>query len=159
VRAILSGPGNMSLAGSTVTLDADIWGSGDLEAKDLTLARARTSSHGPGGVVLGRVSDMLAAQVDGSGNVTATISGKRAQLTLNGPGDSHLDGDVGRLDARMSGSGQLDASGLVAGTAEIKVLGSGEALVNLKGRSGARIVRFARDGVREAGGAESAASN
>jgi hypothetical protein len=150
VRAILSGPGNMTLSGSGGTLSAEISGSGDLNAKSLQLARAVTRSRGPGNIFLNKVSDALEAELSGSGDLNATTECKSVKLTMNGPGEVKLDGKVDNLNAQLSGSGNLNARSLWANQADVTVRGPGNAVVNVKAKADqSRLVTYERSGMRD----------
>ncbi|GAB3406670.1 DUF2807 domain-containing protein [Massilia agilis] len=63
---------------------------------------------------------------NGSGRVTVLgLNGAPLSVQLNGSGAVELAGDVDQFDARLNGSGRLDASRLRSAGAELKVNGSG----------------------------------
>jgi hypothetical protein len=87
--------------------------------------------------------------IGGSGDLTASLSGKRLRLRMSGPGDARIDGTVAQVDAQITGSGSLEGRSLVAAHADIAVHGPGTAAVNVtgNGRAGAQAALLVdRDG-------------
>jgi hypothetical protein len=119
------------MSGSVGVLSVDVSGSGDLEARGLKVGKAVVKDHGPGGVSLSTVSDTLDAELHGSGELKASMAGKRLSLHMSGPADAHIDGTVDQVTAELSGSGSLEARQLVAAHADIQVHGPGTAAVNV----------------------------
>jgi hypothetical protein len=85
--------------------------------------------------------------------MSATLAARRLQLKMSGAGDVHLDGAVDAATAQLSGPGNLDAHGLVAGHADVSVRGPGEAVLNVKSKGAERLrqMTFDRSGTRVAG--------
>ncbi|XYJ10285.1 head GIN domain-containing protein [Telluria sp. B2] len=66
----------------------------------------------------------------GSGHVTVRdLKGEPLDVRQGGSGVTRLYGEVAELDARVSGSGKIDASELRAGSAKMAVSGSGRLIV------------------------------
>ena len=86
----ISGSGDLIAAGQAQALTIRIAGSGDVQARGLTAARATVS-------------------VAGSGNVNATVRGP-AEVRLAGSGDIDL-GPAARCTTRKSGSGTVRCGG------------------------------------------------
>jgi hypothetical protein len=84
-------------------------------------------------VKLQNVSDTLDAEMHGSGELAASMSGKRLLLKMSGPGDARIDGSVAQVSAQISGSGSLEGRRLSVGQTDIAVRGPGSAAVNLIG--------------------------
>ncbi|WP_317204025.1 GIN domain-containing protein [Janthinobacterium sp.] len=156
VTVLLRGAGGMTLAGSAATLMVELDGGGDFDGKDLKVLRASGRNRGPGNLTLGLVSEALEATLQGSGKLTATLAGKSVRLLMQGPGDAALSGSTDSIDAELSGPGNLDARRLLAGHAELRVRGPGQAFVNVRRKPGAepggaasRVVRVDRAGARQ----------
>lgn len=155
VELQLRGSGNVKLGGSCQDLRAELSGSGDLLGQDFDVQRAVTRSRGSGDVQLHQVKDSLDAEVRGSGELNANLAAKQARISISGNGDVVLSGSVGTLNARLDGSGELRARDLLAGLAEVKVRGSGQALVNVRakpsgsGPAASRLVRIDRSGAQQ----------
>jgi hypothetical protein len=108
-------------------------GSGDLDAAQLKVRKAMVKGRGPGEIRLATVTDTLDAKLHSSGELSATMAGKRLQLQMSGPADAHIDGTVDQVNAQLSGAGSLEARRLAAAHADIQVRGPGSAAVNLTG--------------------------
>jgi hypothetical protein len=132
------------LSGSAGDLNVESSGSGDFDGGGLKTTRATVRGHGPGGVTLAGVTDTLDAELQGSGDLTASMTGKRLLLRLNGPGDARIDGTVAQVDAQIAGSGSLEGRGLTAARADIAVHGPGTAAVNVTGNDRADTKRGSR---------------
>jgi hypothetical protein len=75
-------------------------------------------------VVVARSIENLA--LSGSGDIVASgIDVKALSLRISGAGNATLSGRASELEARISGSGRVDAVKLAANEAEVKVSGSG----------------------------------
>jgi autotransporter translocation and assembly factor TamB len=127
----MSGPGNVTLSGEANKLEAEISGSGDLQARSLRVGSATVRSRGPGSMELSTVTDTLDAELHSSGTLSAAITGKRLALRMSGPGDATVTGTVDVVSAQLSGSGSLEGRGLVAGRADVNVNGPGSAEVQV----------------------------
>jgi hypothetical protein len=88
-------------------------------------------NSGPGAVALAKVLDTLDASLNGSGDLSSAIEGKRVMLKMRGPGNVRLEGQAERIHAELHGSGTLQARGLTVRQTDIKVRGPGSATVNL----------------------------
>lgn len=143
----LFGPGEVRLAGEVQFLTMNMSGSGDVETNDLHAKSVVLKNQGPANVSL-RIDQNLKAELSGSGDLNATISGgDKIDIVMNGPGTTSLSGTADSLVAKVNGSGDLHARDLLLRTASIKVNGSGEAAVNVKQDNGPRVVRIDRNGV------------
>jgi hypothetical protein len=87
IDATLSGSGDLQLIGTADFLELEVRGSGDVDARDLVAAGGRF-------------------QVDGSGNIAATIHGE-VDAEVNGSGDVNLYGDVDLVRSDEDGSGDI----------------------------------------------------
>lgn len=66
-------------------------------------------------------------RTSGSGRVTVNgLNGAPITVRKNGSGVTELAGRVARIDAQANGSGNLEGQGLEAGSAKLKVSGSGQ---------------------------------
>lgn len=89
----------------------------------------------------------------GAGDVKARgISGEGFAATLKGAGDMQLAGAASELTLRVSGSGDVDASGVAAARVVVHVTGSGDVTVTASERVEAHI--SGSGNVRYAGGAK-----
>ncbi len=70
-------------------------------------------------------TDPVALDLDGSGALTYDGEVPSAQVRSWGSGDMRLHGSATSLDARLDGSGNVDARDLAAMTADLSVSGSG----------------------------------
>lgn len=103
---------------------------------------------------------LLAANVDGSGNLDAFgfhestpvrlhVSGSAdlgydgsaptLTATVRGSGNLHVRGTTDRLEADVTGSGDLDAQDLIAASASLSVDGSGDLTATINGPTDARV--------------------
>ena len=65
--------------------------------------------------------------LSGSGDIVASgIDVKALELRISGAGEATLSGRASQLDARISGSGRVDAVKLATDDADVKVTGSGK---------------------------------
>jgi len=87
IDATLSGSGDLQLIGTADFLELEVRGSGDVDARDLVAAGGRF-------------------QVDGSGNIAATIHGE-VDAEVNGSGDVNLYGDFDLVRSDEDGSGDI----------------------------------------------------
>lgn len=93
------------------------------------------SSSGSSDVVVGGVeADAFDVHVSGSSDVSA--SGRFGDLTatVSGSGEIEGEGTADAIDGRVSGSGDLDLAGVRARSAEVRVSGSGEILLDVSER-------------------------
>lgn len=76
-------------------------------------------------------AELSEIEILGSADVTTNgIESEAFRLTINGAGDVELTGAVTDLDVVVNGSGDLDATDLIASGAEVSINGSGSAVVN-----------------------------
>jgi len=78
-------------------------------------------------------TDPIALELDGSGNLTYCGDVPSAQVRSWGSGDVRLHGSSGSLDARLDGSGAVDARDFPTATAELSLSGSGDLAANVSG--------------------------
>ncbi|WP_374039776.1 GIN domain-containing protein [Massilia sp. Dwa41.01b] len=80
------------MSGNITAFEADVNGSGDLEARGLAAARATLRMGGPGNAKLSGKVDELRADLDGSGELEADhLTVRNAFIDSSGPGDVTLD--------------------------------------------------------------------
>jgi len=155
VRLLQAGNGNLRIAGSGGVLHAQLSGSGDFKGRDWQAGRVDLKQSGPGNTDLGTVGETLEIDSQGSGKVQAILGGKRASVIDSGPGPVTLSGSVGLLTVHLSGSGGLDAKGLLANRADVNVKGPGSAVVNVRAKkttasqTASRIVLVDREGAHQ----------
>jgi hypothetical protein len=76
------------------------------------------------------VPSLAALDLSGSGNITVTgIKASRLTVTLPGSGDISASGSVTRLNISIDGSGNAQCSGLIARNVDAVVSGSGDIFV------------------------------
>lgn len=80
------GSGDLSLAGWVDTLELEINGSGDVDARALHATHALVTINGSSDVVV-HVSGLLDARINGSGNITYRGDPKEVRRQINGSGD------------------------------------------------------------------------
>jgi hypothetical protein len=108
------GSGSLLLTGRVASLDAEVAGSGSIDAATLESASANLRLAGSGRLKVGQVrGDYAIARLDGSG-----------QLSVSG--------NVHALTARSTGSGHLDLGNLVSDEADLSSTGSGGITANVK---------------------------
>jgi hypothetical protein len=78
-------------------------------------------------------TDPVDLELDGSGTLTYDGQVPSAQVRSWGSGDMHLHGSTGSLDARLDGSGAVDARDFPTATADLSVSGSGDLSANVSG--------------------------
>jgi hypothetical protein len=77
--------------------------------------------------------DAVALELDGSGVLTYGGDVPSAQVRSWGSGDVRLHGSAGSLDARLDGSGAVDARDFPTATADLSLSGSGDLAANVTG--------------------------
>jgi hypothetical protein len=98
------------VAGAIKKFDAEVNGSGELQASGLQAASAIVRLGGPGSATLSGSIGELTADVSGSGDLEAgDLKVKRAALKTRGPGGIELAQVSDTLDAELHGSGGLKA--------------------------------------------------
>jgi hypothetical protein len=128
---MLNGPGSACLNGQIKKFDAEVHGSGDLEARGLQTQNTRVSLSGPGGMNLSGSSETLSADVSGSGDLDAKqLKVAKAIARSKGPGNIYLSKVSDSLDADVRGSGDLHAE---PECKDVKVTMSGPGGVQLRG--------------------------
>lgn len=73
--------------------------------------------------------------ISGSGRINALLDVTEVNTTITGSGDLNLSGLAGKNEIRVSGSGKIKAFDLISTDCEIKVTGSGDAEVYVDGGS------------------------
>ena len=76
-------------------------------------------------------TDPVALELDGSGTLTYSGDVPSAQVRSWGSGDVRLHGTTGSLDARLDGSGAVDARDFPTATADLSLSGSGDLAANV----------------------------
>jgi hypothetical protein len=152
VQAAQTSRGELHLAGIARTLDLSNSGSGEFEGEDLRTATATVRSAGRGNIHVGSVGESLDLQSDSSGGFQTTLGGKRAKVVSTSRGAVTLNGETELLEARLSGSGELDAAALLTRRADVVVRGQGKATVNVRSKQPgqSRVVTVDRNGAHEA---------
>ena len=114
-KLVSAGSGKRSLSGRVDRLDANLAGSGSVDAAALAAGDTEVAVHGSGSIVLGKVSGhSLSARVHGSGRVQAS-------------------GSVDSLSARIHGSGDANFAGLTSKSADLATHGSGDISAQVTG--------------------------
>jgi hypothetical protein len=78
-----------------------------------------------------KFGDYLEVGLTGSGDIDVRGSARTADVTLNGSGDIRLDGSGTYLSVYNSGSGDVRAYDFSANEADVKIFGSGNALIDV----------------------------
>jgi Putative auto-transporter adhesin, head GIN domain len=78
-----------------------------------------------------KFGDYLEIGMTGSGYIDVRGSARKANVTLNGSGDIRLDGSGNYLSVYNSGSGDVRAYDFSATEADVKIFGSGNAMVDI----------------------------
>lgn len=78
-------------------------------------------------------TEPVALELDGSGTLTYSGQVPSAQVRSWGSGDVRLHGSTGSLDARLDGSGAVDARDFPTETADLSLSGSGDLSANVTG--------------------------
>lgn len=88
----------------------------------------RVNVEGAGDVTLDRaVGDSFEGAIGGSGTLAiGQLAVTRASLTVNGSGDLDAEGTADEVEVTINGSGEIHAEGLRAGSASVRIAGSGE---------------------------------
>jgi len=96
-------------------------------------------------------TDPVTLELDGSGSLTYAGDVPSAQVRSWGSGDVRLHGSAGSLDARLDGSGAVDARDFPTATADLSLSGSGDLAANVS--SSARVTLSGSGNVDLYGGA------
>ncbi len=126
----LSGSGDIVTRGGVTTLimDLNVSGSGNIEVDLLNADRVRTSIAGSGNILIsgGAAASSLSASIAGSGNLKAgNLSFGEAKVQIAGSGDCTIRSD-GKIAVKIAGSGSLYYSGnpdidaTIAGSGRVK---------------------------------------
>ncbi len=81
----------------------------------------------------------LRIAVSGSGKVISPIEAEKTTIAISGSGDAELSGQVGMLNAAISGSGGVSGEDLRVEKCEITISGSGNCKIHVKESIDARI--------------------
>ncbi|MBK7944344.1 MAG: DUF2807 domain-containing protein [Flavobacteriales bacterium] len=120
-------------------MDLVVRGSGDLIVEGMRTATAlNVAVHGSGDLVVNGIREAasLRIKVEGSGDVVCTgvaVSGMTV-IDLAGSGDVRVSGSTDRLEATVTGSGDVMAQEMRANTVKARVVGSGDVSVRSDGR-------------------------
>jgi putative autotransporter adhesin-like protein len=117
----------------TVTADDNIVPVIDTDVHDGVLVIGNHESYNTQmGVKVVIVTPSLDAfELNGSGNVKIKeLNGEKFSAKIRGSGDLSADGAVNRLDASISGSGDMKLGELKVKSADVSIAGSGSATVN-----------------------------
>lgn len=127
-----------------------------LEADPETLSRTRTEVDDDGVLRIRQQGDgwnqrgdivayvtvpmLRQARVSGSGELkVGGFNGGETDLSISGSGNVEAEGSLSKLDVSISGSGSARMEGLVVEDAEIKISGSGSALLDVRNSLGVRV--------------------
>ena len=103
-----TGSGASALSGQVGNLNVELTGSGDVDASALHSGNANLSLTGSGGITLGKAD------------------GESVNVKVRGSGDVRAGGAARQLNARVSGSGGANLTGLVSQNADLNTDGSGD---------------------------------
>lgn len=82
---------------------------------------------------IGTISgDGIELNINGSGNISASIDVNRVDTKINGSGNISVDGTAENHYAYINGSGNINSYDLITDKAEVKVNGSGDVKVNVE---------------------------
>jgi hypothetical protein len=90
------------------------------------LQRAVLSGSGSVSATGFQQADPVALELDGSGLLTYDGEVPSAQVRSSGSGDTRLHGSASSLDARLDGSGAVDAQNFPTATSDLSLSGSGD---------------------------------
>ncbi|WP_162789199.1 MULTISPECIES: head GIN domain-containing protein [Sphingomonas] len=115
---------------------------------------ASVAMAGSGDVTVNKVAgDSFEANLAGSGGLKLdSVQARQLAIKIAGSGDVSAKGTVGATQMSVAGSGDVDAADLVADTAEIKVMGSGN--VRLQAKQSANVSVAGSGDVEIKGGAK-----
>ncbi|MGZ5200256.1 MAG: head GIN domain-containing protein [Telluria sp.] len=114
LEAHLNGSGSVELAGDVAQLNAQVNGSGRLDAARLRAAGAELSSNGSGFLYAGE------------------LRGEHASVGVHGSGKVQARGVVRSLTVHTTGSGSADLEGLLSDRADLSSTGSGGITANVR---------------------------
>lgn len=120
-------------------LDLNVRGSGDLIVEEVRMATAvNIAVHGSGDLIMKGTQEAgsLRIEVDGSGDVVCTgiAVGGKTVIDVAGSGDVRVTGSTDRIEATVTGSGDVMAQEMHANSAKARVVGSGDVSVRSEGR-------------------------
>lgn len=153
----VSGSGDVTLEGSSKNLKIDISGSGNFDGSRLKVDNSEIRNSGSGDINLNKMSGNVSIDNFSSGGFEADLENAgEINVQSDGSGIITLRGSGKKLDAKLNSSGDLEATSLLLDYATVKVVGSGEAHVNVKSTvkvegssSHSRVVTIDRNGVVE----------
>ena len=153
----VSGSGDVTLEGSSKNLKVDINGSGNFDGSRLKVANSEIRNSGSGDINLNKMSGNVSIDNFSSGGFEAELDNAGdINIQSEGSGTITLRGSGKKLDAKLHSSGDLEAKSLILDYATVKVMGSGEARVNVKSTvkidkdgssSNSRVVTIDKNGV------------
>jgi hypothetical protein len=79
-------------------------------------------------------------QLSGSGEIIAAVETQSTDVAVSGSGSLKLEGKTGILNIVVSGSGSVKAADLICETGNVKLLGSGDIVLNAEEEINAKIV-------------------
>jgi hypothetical protein len=75
--------------------------------------------------------EKLEINLAGSGGITLDLAAVETDIDLAGSGNINLSGSSARLDISIAGSGNVEAGDLSSENCEVRIIGSGDATVNV----------------------------
>lgn len=106
------GSGTMTVAGRTEHLSVRVEGSGEVKAARLTARNADVRITGSGDVFVQAMEEPAGSE--------------RFDIEIMGSGDAKVAGRVESLTVRVTGAGDVEATGLEARKAKVQIIGSGD---------------------------------
>jgi hypothetical protein len=154
----VTGSGDVTLDGSSKNLKVDINGSGNFDGSRLKVENSEIRNTGSGDINLNKMSGNVSIDNFSSGGFEADLDNAgEISIQSDGSGTITLRGSGKKLNAKLNSSGDLEAKSLLLDIATVKVMGSGEARVNVKSTikvdnnegssSNSRVVTIDRNGV------------
>jgi hypothetical protein len=99
---------------------------------NITVAQLKGIAISGAGDVIGKsrfVSDDFAAKISGSGDMVLELAVANLETDITGSGTMNLSGQTDRHDAKISGSGKIDAFDMQTKNVSLKISGSGDCKV------------------------------
>lgn len=129
----VSGSGDVTLEGVSKNLKVDISGSGNFDGSRLKVENSEIRNSGSGDINFNKMSGNVSIDNFSSGGFEADLDNAGdISIQSDGSGTITLRGSGKKLNAKLNSSGDLEAQSLILDYATVKVLGSGEARVNVK---------------------------
>lgn len=128
-------------------------GAGDIRYELTLPSLASLEVNGAGDVDATVSGDSLSVGIGGAGDVEVTgIDADSVEVTIDGAGDVELSGEAASLDITIDGAGEVDTDALRVGDAVVAISGAGDAHVYVTGTL--RVELSGVGSVRHRGGAE-----